>query len=106
MLAASSPAANPGSDPTSSNNEDRASAILANSDTRAAQARGLYPCTNAHTLTFQIAGRNFSVDPRDFGTQAYVDNVEWCVPNLVATDAPKVGGYLYSWSLGDPFLKG
>ena len=28
-----------------------------------------------------------------------------CVPALAVTDPPGVGGFLYSWSLGDPFLK-
>ena len=48
----------------------------------------------------------FPIDPRDFGSQAYVDTVEECVPNIAVTDTPSSsGGFLYSWSLGDPFLK-
>lgn len=48
----------------------------------------------------------FPVDPRDFVSQAFANSVAQCVPNLAMTDTPKAGsGYLYSWSLGDPFLK-
>jgi len=49
----------------------------------------------------------FPVDPRDFITQAFQNSVDVCEPNLAATDPPQTGGggYLYSWSLGDPFLK-
>jgi hypothetical protein len=65
-----------------------------------------FPCTTPHTLAFQISGRMFPVDPRDFVSQAFADTVADCVANLAVTDIPKVGsGYLYSWSLGDPFLK-
>ena len=96
---------NSSSDPSSDDN-DRASAILSGSDTRATLARGLYPCSEAHTLSFQFGGRRFDVDPRDFGSQEYVDNVEICRPKIVATDPPTVGGYLYGWNLGDPFLRG
>jgi len=49
----------------------------------------------------------FPVDPRDFIAQAFQNSVDQCMPNLAATDPPQAGGggYLYSWSLGDPFLK-
>lgn len=63
------------------------------------------PCSEPHTLAFQIGGKQFPVDPRDFVNQAYTSSVDECKPNLVQTDPPKVGKYLYSWSLGDPFLK-
>lgn len=66
-----------------------------------------FACNTAHNLTFQIGGQFFPVDPRDFGQQADTNSVDQCVLNLVATDTPVLGsGYLYSWSLGDPFLKG
>jgi hypothetical protein len=49
----------------------------------------------------------FPVDPLDFMSQAYTDNMSSCLPNLAPTDAPIEGkSFLYSWSLGDPFLKG
>jgi len=64
-----------------------------------------FPCNEPHTLSFQIGGKLFPVDPRDFATQKFVDSVSSCRANLVATDPPAVGSYLYSWSLGDPFLK-
>jgi phytepsin len=47
----------------------------------------------------------FPVDPRDFVNQAFIDSVDLCSSNLDATDPPAEGGYLYSWSLGIPFLK-
>ncbi|KAG2138469.1 aspartic peptidase domain-containing protein [Suillus clintonianus] len=67
-----------------------------------------FACSSPHTLTFQIGGRLFPVDPRDFVSQVRLGNVEVCAANLAQTDVPVLGGggYLYSWSLGDPFLKG
>ena len=65
-----------------------------------------FGCSTPHNLTFVIGGTVFPVDPRDFISQAYYDSVEYCVPNIAKTDAPVIGeGYLYSWNLGDPFLK-
>ncbi|PPR00690.1 hypothetical protein CVT24_000978 [Panaeolus cyanescens] len=66
---------------------------------------GHFPCSTPHTLAFSIGGKLFPVDPRDFASQAYNNNVEECYPNLVDTDTPRPGGYLFSWSLGVPFLK-
>jgi len=65
---------------------------------------GMYPCSEPHTLAFQIGGVLFPVDPRDFGTQALTNSVSLCTPNIVATDPPRSSS-LYSWSLGTPFLK-
>jgi len=65
-----------------------------------------FPCSTPHTLTFQIGGKLFPVDPRDFITQADTNSVAACVTNLAPTDPPVEGkGFLHSWSLGDPFLK-
>ncbi|KZV76796.1 acid protease [Peniophora sp. CONT] len=64
-----------------------------------------YPCKAAHTLAFSIAGQLFPIDPRDFGSQSYDDSPATCTPALAPADPPG-GGFLYSWSLGDPFLKG
>jgi phytepsin len=64
-----------------------------------------FPCNEPHTLAFQIGGKLFPVDPRDFVNQEFVDSVSVCSANLVQTDPPAEGRYLYSWSLGDPFLK-
>ncbi|KAF8066553.1 aspartic peptidase domain-containing protein [Lyophyllum atratum] len=64
-----------------------------------------FPCNEPHTLSFQIGGKLFPVDPRDFVNQEFIDSVTSCSSNLVATDPPAEGRYLYSWSLGDPFLK-
>lgn len=47
----------------------------------------------------------FPVDPRDFISPLQAGNARTCVAdNVVSTDAPSVGA-LFSWSLGDPFLK-
>ncbi|RPD56506.1 acid protease [Lentinus tigrinus ALCF2SS1-6] len=71
-----------------------------------------FDCSIPHNLSFQIGGVQFPVDPRDFaqpmpvrpGT-VYADEAARCSPALAATDPPRQGGFLYSWSLGDPFLK-
>ncbi|KAG1779953.1 aspartic peptidase domain-containing protein [Suillus placidus] len=67
-----------------------------------------FACSLPHTLAFQIGGRMFPVDPRDFINQVRSGNAQVCGANLAQTDVPVLGGggYLYSWSLGDPFLKG
>ncbi|CAA7270331.1 unnamed protein product [Cyclocybe aegerita] len=67
---------------------------------------GLFACDEPHLLEFEIGGKRFPVDPRDFVTQAFTNNVDACYANLVSTDPPRVGGYQFSWSLGTPFLKG
>jgi hypothetical protein len=63
-----------------------------------------YDCAEAHTLAFQIGGNMYPVDPRDFGSQRFEDTTSECTPNLAPTDPPG-SGFLYSWSIGDPFLK-
>jgi hypothetical protein len=63
-----------------------------------------YDCAEAHTLAFQIGGNLYPVDPRDFGSQTFENTVSQCTPNLAVTDPPS-SGFLYSWSMGDPFLK-
>ncbi|KAJ7689277.1 aspartic peptidase domain-containing protein [Mycena rosella] len=70
-------------------------------------AGGTFPCATPHTLAFSIGGTLFPVDPRDFAAQQVEGSLDECVANVVETDAPVEGqGYQYSWSLGDPFLKG
>jgi len=68
----------------------------------------LFACSPPHSLTFQIGGRLFPVDPRDFVSEARPGDPDLCSANVVPTDVPVLGGsgYLYSWNLGDPFLKG
>ncbi|EPQ51101.1 acid protease [Gloeophyllum trabeum ATCC 11539] len=64
-----------------------------------------FPCGTPHTLAFQIGGKMFPVDPRDFVVQQKAGDASNCYAgNLVSTDPPSVGG-LFSWSLGDPFFK-
>ncbi|KIJ62345.1 hypothetical protein HYDPIDRAFT_94748 [Hydnomerulius pinastri MD-312] len=66
-----------------------------------------FACSPPHTLSFQIGGRLFPVDPRDFVNQVRSGDVDTCAANIAPTDVPIAGGsgYLYSWNLGDPFLK-
>ncbi|THG96042.1 hypothetical protein EW026_g5721 [Hermanssonia centrifuga] len=63
-----------------------------------------FDCGMPHNLTFQIGGKLFPVDPRDFIHQSFTDSVQQCTTALAVTDPPG-DGFLYSWSLGDPFLK-
>lgn len=67
-----------------------------------------FACSPPHSLAFQIGGRLFPVDPRDFISEVRPGDPDLCSANVVSTDVPVSGdaGYLYSWSLGDPFLKG
>ena len=46
----------------------------------------------------------FPVDPRDFISASNGDTSTCVADRVVATDAPSKGS-LFSWSLGDPFLK-
>lgn len=63
------------------------------------------PCTSAHELAFQIGGKMFPVDPRDFISATNANSAKNCVADtLVSTDPPGIGA-LFSWSLGDPFFK-
>ncbi|KAH8088925.1 acid protease [Cristinia sonorae] len=66
-----------------------------------------FDCAQPQNLSFQIAGKLFPVDPRDFLHQTFADSVDFCSPALAVTDQPKLGGtgFLFGWSLGDPFLK-
>lgn len=65
-----------------------------------------FDCSVPHNLTFLIGGKPFPVDPRDFIHQTMSESNEpACSANLAVTDPPSTDGFLYSWSLGDPFLK-
>jgi len=65
----------------------------------------MFPCRNAHTLTFQIGGQMFPIDPRDFvGPFKAGDAMDCVADNLVTTDAPRFGA-AFRWSLGDPFFR-
>ena len=65
-----------------------------------------FPCGAEHRLSFEFGGERFDVDPRDFGRPVGNPDANWCVPNIAPTDPPEMGGYLYSWSLGEPFIRG
>ncbi|CAL1712293.1 unnamed protein product [Somion occarium] len=68
-------------------------------------SRPLFPCATPHNLTFQIGGKMFPLDPRDFISPNSTQDATNCVArNVVATDPPSKGS-LYSWSLGAPFFK-
>lgn len=63
------------------------------------------PCSTPHTLSYQIGGKRFPVDPRDFISPSSNGGAITCVAdNLVPTDPPAFGAQ-FSWSLGDPFFK-
>jgi hypothetical protein len=63
------------------------------------------PCATPRTLSFQIGGKIFPIDPRDFiGQQAKGDATTCVADNLVATDPPSIGA-LFRWSLGAPFFR-
>ncbi|KII83036.1 hypothetical protein PLICRDRAFT_180803, partial [Plicaturopsis crispa FD-325 SS-3] len=63
------------------------------------------PCSAPHSLAFEIGGKLFPVDPRDFVDWYKVGDATTCLADkVVSTDPPAVGS-LFSWSLGDPFLK-
>ncbi|KAJ3571520.1 hypothetical protein NP233_g3700 [Leucocoprinus birnbaumii] len=65
----------------------------------------IFPCKNVHTLGFQIGGKMFPIDPRDFIGQNEPNDATTCVAdNLVTTDPPRFGA-LFRWSLGDPFFR-
>ncbi|GJF00003.1 acid protease [Phanerochaete sordida] len=65
-----------------------------------------FDCSVPHNLTFLIGGKSFPIDPRDFIHQTTSESNEpACSANLAVTDPPSADGFLYSWSLGDPFLK-
>ena len=64
-----------------------------------------FPCDTPHTLAFKIGGKLFPVDPRDFVSSQSQSGAKVCTAsNVVSTDPPSSGS-LFSWSLGDPFLK-
>jgi hypothetical protein len=76
------------------------SAFAANPD-----AVPTFPCAMPHNLAFQIGGKTFPIDPRDFMSQNMTRDASTCVAdNVLATDPPSRGA-LFSWSLGDPFFK-
>ncbi|TFK27580.1 acid protease [Coprinopsis marcescibilis] len=64
-----------------------------------------FPCNIPHTLTFEIGGRMFPIDPRDFiGEVDGSDALECVADNIVPTDPPNIGA-LFRWSLGTPFFR-
>lgn len=66
-----------------------------------------FPCETSHRLEFEIGGKKYPIDPRDFvgPLPSTPNDATTCVAdNLVETDAPGIGA-LFRWSLGDPFFK-
>ncbi|KAF9257762.1 acid protease [Marasmius fiardii PR-910] len=63
-----------------------------------------FPCQIPHKLAFQIGGKMFPIDPRDFIGEGASDATTCVADNLVETDAPGFGA-TFRWSLGDPFFK-
>jgi phytepsin len=66
---------------------------------------GIFDCAKPHVLSFEIGGTLFPVDPRDLIWQQVRDTVGFCRAKLATTVTPEVGNFLFSWSLGVPFLK-
>ncbi|KAA1469639.1 acid protease [Dentipellis sp. KUC8613] len=64
-----------------------------------------FPCGTPHNLTFQIGGKMFPVDPRDFVSQNQTNDATTCIANNIVNTDPPSAGALFSWSLGDPFMK-
>ncbi|THV05895.1 acid protease, partial [Dendrothele bispora CBS 962.96] len=64
----------------------------------------ILPCDVPHTLAFQIGGKMFPVDPRDFIGEPSEDALTCVANKLVASDPPHLTS-LFRWSLGDPFMK-
>ncbi|TCD64132.1 hypothetical protein EIP91_004513 [Steccherinum ochraceum] len=60
-----------------------------------------FPCSTPHSLSFQIGGQMFPIDPRDFVSRGDATN---CTARLIPTDAPH-RAHLHSWSLGAPFFR-
>jgi hypothetical protein len=66
-----------------------------------------FPCSTPANLSFQIGGKMFPIDPRDFArphAQPGGDSITCDAGSLATTDAPSIGT-LYRWSLGAPFFK-
>ncbi|KAK0457419.1 aspartic peptidase domain-containing protein [Desarmillaria tabescens] len=81
------------------------STVSSSYDASDANSQAVIPCATAHTLSFQIGGKMFPIDPRDFiGDLSSGDATNCVADNLVSTDPPGLGS-LYRWSLGDPFFK-
>ncbi|KAK0202190.1 aspartic peptidase domain-containing protein [Desarmillaria ectypa] len=81
------------------------STVSSSYNTSDANSQAVLPCATAHTLSFQIGGKMFPIDPRDFiGDLSSGDATNCVADNLVSTDPPSRGS-LYRWSLGDPFFK-
>ncbi|TFK67789.1 acid protease [Pluteus cervinus] len=68
----------------------------------------VFSCKTPHTLAFSIGGKIFPVDPRDFIRQARDGSTDLCTATLTTTDPPvqQGKGYRFTWSLGDPFIRG
>ncbi|KAI0748391.1 aspartic peptidase domain-containing protein [Daedaleopsis nitida] len=70
------------------------------------QSAPSFPCSAAHNLTFQIGGKLFPVDPRDFAAQLTPNNATDCVANVGNATRPDLSRQMsFSWILGAPFLK-
>ena len=64
------------------------------------------PCSTAHNLTFQIGGKLFPIDPRDFASPAASGTGTTCIANVRPMDDDlKTDTDQWTWVLGTPFLK-
>jgi len=54
-----------------------------------------FPCAVPHELAFQIGGKTFPIDPRDFMSQYTPGDARTCISSSIfMTDPPSHGGYL------------
>lgn len=63
-----------------------------------------FPCAVPHELAFQIGGKTFPIDPRDFMSQTTPLDARTCVASSIVITDPPSHGALFSWSLGAPFF--
>ena len=63
-------------------------------------------CSTPHNLTFQIGGKLFPIDPRDFASPVASGTGTTCVANVgPINDDVKTDTDQWTWVLGTPFLK-
>jgi hypothetical protein len=63
------------------------------------------PCNVPQMLAFEIGGKMFPVDPRDFMSQLNPTDANNChLDNIVPADPPSPGS-LFQWNLGTPFFR-
>ncbi|KAF8150005.1 aspartic peptidase domain-containing protein [Crassisporium funariophilum] len=81
------------------------STVSTSYDPKAQDPVAALPCNVPRQLTFEIGGKMFPIDPRDFIGQLNTGDAVTCqADNIIATDPPSIGA-LFRWSLGTPFFR-